>query len=58
MHLNRRNFVELTAGGTERYSNWFDPPLEIRDGSITVPKGPGVGIKDIGELLKGAKPVI
>ena len=43
--------------GTERYSNWFDPPLEIRDGSITVPKGPGVGIKDIGVLLKGAKPV-
>ena len=43
--------------GTERYSNWFDPPLEISDGSITVPKGSGVGIKDIGELLKGAKPV-
>ena len=43
--------------GTERYSNWFDPPLEIKDGSITVPKGPGVGIKDIVELLKGAKPV-
>jgi L-alanine-DL-glutamate epimerase-like enolase superfamily enzyme len=43
--------------GTERYSNWFDPLLEIRDGSITVPKGPGVGIKDIVELLKGAKPV-
>jgi L-alanine-DL-glutamate epimerase-like enolase superfamily enzyme len=43
--------------GTERYSNWFDPPLEIRDGSISVPKGPGVGIKDIKELLKGAKPV-
>ncbi|MFC1604885.1 mandelate racemase/muconate lactonizing enzyme family protein [Planctomycetota bacterium] len=44
--------------GTEKYSNWFDPPLEIRNGSITVPKGPGVGIKDIGELLKGAKPVV
>jgi L-alanine-DL-glutamate epimerase-like enolase superfamily enzyme len=43
--------------GTERYSNWFDPPLEIKDGKITVPQGPGVGIKDIGELLKGAKPV-
>jgi L-alanine-DL-glutamate epimerase-like enolase superfamily enzyme len=43
--------------GTERYSNWFDPTLEIRDGSISVPKGPGVGIKDIKELLKGAKPV-
>ena len=44
--------------GTEIYSNWFDPPLQIKNGSITVPKGPGVGIKDIGELLKGAKLVI
>jgi len=44
--------------GTERYSNWFDPPLEIKNGSITVPQGPGVGIKDIGELLKGAKSVM
>jgi L-alanine-DL-glutamate epimerase-like enolase superfamily enzyme len=44
--------------GTERYSDWFDPTLEIRDGSITVPQGPGVGIKDIKELLKGAKPVV
>lgn len=44
--------------GTEKYSSWFDPPLEIRNGTITVPKGPGVGIKDIGDLLKGAKPVV
>jgi L-alanine-DL-glutamate epimerase-like enolase superfamily enzyme len=43
--------------GTERYSSWFDPPLKISDGSITVPKGPGVGIKDIKELLKGAKTI-
>jgi len=41
----------------ERYSNWFDPPLEIRNGAITVPEGPGVGITDIGDLLKGAKPI-
>ncbi len=44
--------------GTEKYSNWFDPPLEIRNGAITVPKGPGIGIKDIGDLLKDAKPVV
>ncbi len=41
----------------ERYSDWFDPPLEIRNGAITVPEGPGVGITDIGDLLKGAKPI-
>jgi len=32
--------------------------LEIRNGAITVPKGPGVDITDIGDLLKGAKPVV
>jgi len=44
--------------GTEKYSNWFDPPLEIRNGAITVPQGPGVGIKDIAGVLKGAQPVV
>jgi L-alanine-DL-glutamate epimerase-like enolase superfamily enzyme len=43
--------------GTERYSSWFDPPLEIKNGSIIVPQGSGVGIKDTRELLKGAKQV-
>ncbi len=42
----------------ERYADWFDPPLKIRDGAITVPQGPGVGIKDIKSLLKNAKPAV
>ena len=44
--------------GTEKYSDWFDPPLRISDGAITVPTGPGVGIKDIGNLVKGATRVV
>ncbi len=44
--------------GIEKYSNWFDPPLDIKDGPITVPQGPSVGIKDIRDLLKDAKPVV
>ena len=44
--------------GTEKYSNWFDPPLESRDGAITVPAGPGVGITNIRDLLKDAEPVV
>ena len=44
--------------GTEKYGNWFDPPLEIKNGTITVPQGPGVGIKDIRDILKDAKPVV
>jgi L-alanine-DL-glutamate epimerase-like enolase superfamily enzyme len=43
--------------GVERYGEWFSPRLEIRDGAISVPKGPGVGIADIKDLLAGAKPV-
>ncbi len=42
----------------ERYANWFDPPLKINDGAITVPEGPGVGIRDIAGLLEDAKPAV
>lgn len=44
--------------GIERYAGWFDPPLELVDGALTVPAGPGVGIKDVGSVLKGAKQVV
>jgi L-alanine-DL-glutamate epimerase-like enolase superfamily enzyme len=40
--------------GTERYGSWFDPPITVRDGKMTVPSGPGVGIGDLKELLAGA----
>ena len=38
-----------------RYRDWFDPPLEIRNAALVVPSGPGVGIRDIQGLLKGAR---
>lgn len=40
--------------GIERYRDWFDPPLEIGNGTLTVPTGPGVGIVNIRGILKGA----
>jgi len=43
--------------GFEKYANWFDPAIKVKDGKMSVPSGPGVGIKDIAELLKGAKEV-
>jgi len=43
--------------GVERYSQWFDPPLESKDGMLSVPSGPGVGIANIRELLKDAERV-
>jgi L-alanine-DL-glutamate epimerase-like enolase superfamily enzyme len=41
----------------EKYRDWFDPPLGIQDGALSVPTGPGVGVANIRELLKEAKPV-
>ncbi|MFB3828241.1 MAG: mandelate racemase/muconate lactonizing enzyme family protein [Bryobacteraceae bacterium] len=43
--------------GTERYGSWFDPPLSVANGKMTVPRGAGVGIKDLKGLLAGAQPV-
>ena len=43
--------------GTEKFGNWFDPPIRVKDGKMTVPIGPGVGIKDVAGLLSGAQEV-
>jgi L-alanine-DL-glutamate epimerase-like enolase superfamily enzyme len=42
--------------GMEQYGAWFDPPIVVKNGLMTVPAGPGVGIKDPAALLKDAKP--
>ena len=41
--------------GVEKYGDWFSSPFEVEDGAISVPEGPGVGITDIGGLIKGAE---
>jgi len=41
--------------GTEKYGSWFDSPIRVKDGKMSIPSGPGVGIKDVAGLLKGAK---
>jgi L-alanine-DL-glutamate epimerase-like enolase superfamily enzyme len=40
--------------GAETYGNWFDPPITVKDGKMSVPTGPGIGIKDLKGLLQGA----
>jgi L-alanine-DL-glutamate epimerase-like enolase superfamily enzyme len=40
--------------GTETYGNWFDPAIKVKDGKMTVPSGPGIGIKDLKGLLQDA----
>jgi L-alanine-DL-glutamate epimerase-like enolase superfamily enzyme len=44
--------------GVKTYGQWFNPPLVINDGTLTVPQGPGVGIADPKEILKGAEVVL
>jgi len=39
--------------GREKYE-WFDPPLSVKDGKMSVPQGLGVGIRDVAAVLKGA----
>ncbi len=43
--------------GIEKYAGWFSPSLKVRNGTMTIPTGPGVGVVDIAGLLKGAKPI-
>ncbi len=41
--------------GIEKYRDWFDPALEIRDGKMCIPKGPGCGVVDIQPIIAGAE---
>ena len=38
----------------EKYASWFTPRIRVKDGKMTIPAGPGVGITDVAALLKGA----
>ena len=40
--------------GLGEYGTWIDPPISVKDGKMTVPGGPGVGIKDLKGLFSGA----
>jgi len=40
--------------GADRYGAWFDPPITVKDGKMSVPDGPGVGIRDLTGLIEGA----
>ena len=37
--------------------SWLDPGIQVKDGKMSIPTGPGVGIKDLAGLLKDAKEV-
>ncbi len=41
--------------GHEKYGSWFETPITVKNGKMTIPQGPGVGIKDLAGLLAGTK---
>lgn len=43
--------------GTEKYGKWFSPGIAVKEGKMSVPTGPGVGIADIAALWKEAREV-
>ncbi len=43
--------------GIERYNEWFASPIEVNDGAMSIPTGPGVGIVSPEKLLRTAKAV-
>jgi L-alanine-DL-glutamate epimerase-like enolase superfamily enzyme len=44
--------------GVDTYGKWFNPPLRIVDGAISIPQGHGVGLAEPKEILKGATTVL
>jgi L-alanine-DL-glutamate epimerase-like enolase superfamily enzyme len=41
----------------EKYRDWFEPKITVADGKMSVPKGPGVGIVSIADVIQGAREV-
>lgn len=42
-------------GGAENSGKWFDPPLAFKDGKLTIPSAPGIGLAIGPDDLKSAR---
>ena len=45
-------------GSVEKSSKWYDPPLQLNNGAITVPDGPGLGNNVNSDYLKDATTIV
>jgi L-alanine-DL-glutamate epimerase-like enolase superfamily enzyme len=43
--------------GVEKYNAWLTNPIVVKDGKMSIPQSPGVGIKDVSALVREAKEV-
>jgi len=44
-------------GDIEKTGGWFDPPITLKNGALTVPTAPGLGMTAAPDLLKGARKI-
>ncbi len=49
--------MEYAAALPERPQDWYGPRIEVRDGHVAVPTGPGLGIEFAPEVVKGLQVV-
>jgi len=45
-------------GDIEKTGGWFDPPIRLKNGALTVPTAPGLGMTALPDLLKGARKIL
>jgi L-alanine-DL-glutamate epimerase-like enolase superfamily enzyme len=43
--------------GHHKYNPWMETPIRVNEGKMTIPGGPGAGIKDVRALVQSAKEV-
>jgi len=49
--------MEYAAALPQRPMDWYGPQIEVKDGMVAVPTGPGLGIEFAPEVLKGLEVV-
>ena len=48
--------MEYAAALPERPIDWYSPKIEVKDGFVAVPTGPGLGLEFAPEVMRGLEP--
>lgn len=49
--------MEYAAALPERAMDWYSPQIDVKDGRVAVPAGPGLGLEFAPEVVNGLQPV-
>ncbi|MEK7407373.1 MAG: mandelate racemase/muconate lactonizing enzyme family protein, partial [Acidobacteriota bacterium] len=50
-------YMEFPCRGPHRPQSWYSPQFEVRNGVVSVPTGPGLGLEFAPDFLKKAQKV-